>query len=282
MQIPFSINCKGRMLSLAKPIVMGIVNATPDSFFNKGQENSLSELLLLTEKMLTAGASIIDVGGMSSRPGAAEISEHEELIRVIPLIENIKTRFPQAYISIDTYRSKVAKLAIEASADIINDISAGTFDIEILKIAAEYKTPYIAMHMQGKPINMQLQPSYEQVSQEVYDFFVHKIKQCHSYQINDVIVDVGFGFGKTVAHNAELLGHLALFKNLYKPLLVGISRKSMICKPLNISPAQALNGTTALHMLALQQGASILRVHDVKEAIECIKLYEIYSQYSNT
>ena len=282
MQIPFSLNCKGRLLSLAQPVVMGIINATPDSFFNKGKDNDENQILATVEKMLSEGATIIDIGGMSTRPGAAEISQKEELNRVLPIVEKVKNKFPDTYISIDTYRSEVARQAIEAGADIINDISAGEWDEEIITVAANYRVPYIAMHIQGKPDTMQQNPTYENVTEEIYDFLSKKIFECRKQNVHDVIVDVGFGFGKTVEHNFELLHHMAFFKNLHKPILAGISRKSMICKPLKVNPENALNGTTALHMLALQNGANILRVHDVREAIECIKLFELYSQCDNS
>jgi dihydropteroate synthase len=274
---PFSINCKGRLLSWSQPIVMGIINATPDSFYNQGRDNTESQILWTVEKMLQEGATIIDIGGMSSKPGAEEIKEAEELQRVIPILEKVKSNFPDAYLSIDTFRAEVAKQAVAAGADSVNDISAGAWDPEIVSIAAKNKVPYIAMHMQGKPKNMQQNPTYGNVCEEVYDFFVKTIKQCSDHEIYDILIDVGFGFGKTLSHNYELLYNLSIFKNLHKPILVGISRKSMVCKPLHVNPENALNGSTALHMLALQNGASILRVHDVKEAMECLKLFEIYS-----
>lgn len=259
---------------------MGIINATPDSFYNQGRDSTETQVLQTAEKMLAEGASIIDIGGMSTRPGATEISQDEELKRIIPIIEKIKHTFPETYISADTYRSEVARKAIEAGADMINDISAGDWDAKMLQVAVSYKVPYIAMHMQGKPDTMQQNPVYGNVTEEVYDFFVKKIKQCSDLYMHDMIIDVGFGFGKTVANNYELLYNLSVFKNLRKPILAGISRKSMICRPLKVNPENALNGTTALHILALQNGADILRVHDVKEAIECIKLYENYREHA--
>lgn len=259
---------------------MGIVNATPDSFYNQGIENSERQILYLVEKMIAEGATLIDIGGMSTKPGAAEVSQDEELKRVIPVIEKVKDHFPDAFISIDTFRSEVAKLAIEAGADIINDISGAEWDATILNVAAEFKTPYIAMHIQGRPETMQQNPTYENVTTEVYDFFVKKIQQCRQMKVVDVIADPGFGFGKTVDHNYELLYNLPILKQLHIPILVGISRKSMICKPLKVNPVDALNGTSALHMLALQNGANILRVHDVKEAIQCIKLFENYQEHA--
>lgn len=277
MAVTYSLNCKGRLLNLSNPIVMGILNITPDSFFDGAVHTTEIEILTHVEKMLTEGATIIDIGGMTSKPGSVEISCDEELKRVIPVIEKIRKQFPHAYLSIDTYRSKVASVAIVAGADIINDISAGEWDSEIIQIAAQAKVPYIAMHIQGRPIDMQQNPSYTNVTEEVYDYFVEKIRVCTDLGIHDLIIDPGFGFGKTIENNYQLLHDMAVFSNLSKPILAGISRKSMICKPLNVNPSNAINGTTALHMIALQNGADILRVHDVKEALQCIKLFEIYS-----
>ncbi|MCC7029910.1 MAG: dihydropteroate synthase [Chitinophagaceae bacterium] len=282
MEIPASLNCKGRLLQLSGPIVMGILNATPDSFYNQGNDSQASQLLALAGKMLQEGATILDIGGMSTKPGATTLSASEEMDRLLPVIETIRKHFPECTISADTYRCEVADQALMAGADIINDISGAEWEPEILNVAAKYRAPYIAMHIQGRPANMQHDPQYQCVTTEVYDFFSKKIKQCHAAEINDIILDVGFGFGKTVAHNYELLAQLSFFKQLRKPLLAGLSRKSMICKPLKINPVQALNGTTALHMLALQNGADILRVHDVKEAMECIKLFENYREHAHS
>ncbi len=256
---------------------MGILNCTPDSFYDGNLHHSETKILLHVEKMLQQGATIIDIGGMSSKPGAMEISEAEELQRVIPFIEKIRGYFPDAYLSIDTFRAKVAEQAILAGADIINDISAGAWEPEILDVAARYRAPYIAMHIQGRPANMQQNPTYQNVVTEVYDYFINHIKTYTEKGIHDIIIDPGFGFGKTTEHNYQLLANISTLGNLSKPVLVGLSRKSMICKPLGIHPSEALNGSTALHMIALQQGASILRVHDVKEAVECLKLFEIFS-----
>ena len=282
MKIPYSVNCNGRLLSFSKPIVMGILNVTPDSFFDGKKNKTVDEILSQTEKMIQEGATIIDIGGMSSKPGAQEISVQEEMDRVLPVLQILKKNFSEIFISIDTTKSEIALESIKNGADIINDISAGLWDNNMLNIIAENNIPYIAMHIQGKPENMQDKPMYHNVCLEIYDFFIEKIEECKQKNIHDFILDVGFGFGKSVIHNFELLKNLSLFKNLQKPILVGISRKSMICKPLKVNPANALNGTTALHMLALQNGANILRVHDVKEAIECIKLYEIYNDISNS
>jgi len=253
---------------------MGILNATPDSFYNKGRESATEDLLRKAGEMLQQGATVLDIGGMSTRPGAEEISTEEELRRVIPILHAVRQKFPEAYLSIDTYRSRVAEEAMLAGADIINDISGGDADEAILQVAARHKAPFICMHKKGIPKDMQLQPSYEDVTEEVMAYFEKKLRQVEPYGLQDILLDVGFGFGKSVEHNYQLLRHLHTFKLLGRPLLVGLSRKSMICKVLACTPENALNGTTALHMIALQQGAHILRVHDVKEAAECIRLFQ--------
>ena len=269
----YTLNCNQRLLTISSPIIMGIINATPDSFYNKGKNSSVDEFVANAIQMMDDGATILDIGGMSSRPGAAFITEEEEIDRVLPVIVAIKKEIPTCFLSIDTYRSHVAEACIKAGVDIINDISGAELDIEIMDVAAKYQTPYICMHMQGTPQTMQQNPTYENVSNEVYQFLHNKIQLLKSKNVVDVISDVGFGFGKTTAHNFELLKNLAIFQQLNAPTLVGISRKSMIYKTLNTTPENALNGTTALHMIALQNGANILRVHDVKEAKECITLW---------
>lgn len=268
-----TLNCKGQLLSLEKPIVMGILNVTPDSFYDGGQYTANSTILQQAEEMLTAGAKIIDIGGMSSRPGAEIIETTEELKRVIPAIEIIIKAFPDAIISIDTIRSTVAKAAVEAGASIINDISAGKLDDNFYQTVAELEVPYILMHMLGKPKNMQDKPVYEDISLTILDFFIKEVGKLRKLGIKDIILDPGFGFGKTIDHNYQMLNKMHTFKILDLPILAGISRKSMIHKFLEITPQTALNGTTALNMVALQQGAKILRVHDVQEAVETIKLY---------
>lgn len=273
-----TLNCKGRFLSLEAPIVMGILNLTPDSFFDGGKCNHQDAILKQTEKMLKEGATIVDVGGMSSRPGAAVISPDEELNRVIPGIEAIVRAFPEAIISIDTIRARVARQAVAAGASIVNDISAGKLDLELYPAVAELGVPYILMHMQGRPENMQEAPAYQDVITEVYDFFVKEIAALRSLGIVDIILDPGFGFGKRVEDNYLLLKQMHAFQALDLPLLCGVSRKSMICKVLKKSPKDALNGTTALHVIALQQGAKLLRVHDVKEAMEAIRLWQQLEQ----
>ena len=268
-----TLNCKGRLIQLDTPKVMGILNVTPDSFYDGGHYDQQDSAFLQTEKMLEAGATFIDVGGMSSRPGAEIIDVETELERVIPIIQGIHERFPEAIISIDTVRAKVAKEAVEAGASIVNDISAGKIDANLYATVGALGVPYILMHMQGKPEDMQIAPSYDNVLEQVMDFLIHEIGKLRAVGVKDIILDPGFGFGKTVAHNYTLLGKMHLFKILELPILAGISRKSMICRVLEVAPKDALNGTTALHMVALQQGAKILRVHDVQEASETIKLF---------
>ncbi|MBK8564276.1 MAG: dihydropteroate synthase [Saprospiraceae bacterium] len=269
-----TINCGGQLLDLSTPIVMGILNLTPDSFFDGGKYADLDKALLQVDKMLGEGAAIIDVGGMSSRPGAALISEAEELGRVLPVVDGIIRRFPGAIVSVDTFRSEVARLTVTAGASIVNDIYAGRFDEKMFEAVAKLDVPYIMMHMQGSPDTMQVAPAYGNVVQEVLYFFIEKIGQLRSLGVKDILLDPGFGFGKTVSHNYELLNHLHVFRMTDLPILAGISRKSMICKVLGVKPGNAINGTTALHMVALQQGARLLRVHDVKEAVEVIKLWK--------
>jgi len=270
-----TLNCNGQLVDLSQPIVMGIMNITPDSFYDGGKYKEEASILQNVERMLDEGAHIIDVGGMSSRPGAAIISVEEELNRVIPALDTITKEFPNSLISIDTVRSKVAKEAIQHGASIINDISAGQIEEDFYQTVADLEIPYILMHMQGQPKTMQLQPNYEDVTLEVLDFFIQEIGVLRKLGVKDIIVDPGFGFGKSTAHNFELLKKMHIFKMLDVPILAGISRKSMIYKTLSISPEEALNGTTAMNLVALQQGASILRVHDVKEAIQTIKLFQM-------
>lgn len=255
---------------------MGILNATPDSFFAGSRVQTHDDLLRQAEKMLAEGAAMLDLGGASSRPGAAEVPEQEELARVVPAIESLRKNFPEAVISIDSWRASVAESAVQAGANIVNDISAGRFDPEMYQTVARLGTPYILMHMAGTPRTMQQQPEYEDVVREVLDFFIGEVGKLRALGVKDILLDPGFGFGKTVAHNYQLLKNLHVFgRVLDLPVLAGISRKSMICKPLKIKPEHALNGTTALHIVALQQGAKILRAHDVREAIEVVKLWEI-------
>ncbi len=268
----FSINCKGKLLSLKTPVVMGILNTTPDSFFDGGKYNSIDFALKQTEKMLNEGASIIDIGGYSSRPGADNIEAQEELDRVIPLIEKINKTFKEVIISIDTFRAKVALEAVNAGASIVNDISAGDDDPDMVATVATLGVSYIAMHKQGNSKTMQLNPTYNGVTTDVLDYFIKKIQLLRQAGIKDVIIDPGFGFGKNRQHNYSLLKNLAAFKMLDCPILAGMSRKRMINEVLNISSIDALNGTTVVNTIALLNGANILRVHDVKEAVEAVKI----------
>ncbi|MDG1930273.1 MAG: dihydropteroate synthase [Flavobacteriaceae bacterium] len=270
-----NISCKGQLIDLTTPKIMGILNLTPDSFYDGGLFNNTDRALAQTEKMLQEGATFIDVGGASSKPGAVEISIDEELSRVLPIIEEIHKRFPEAIISIDTYRSIVAKQAVATGAAIVNDISGGNLDAKMLgTVGALWGVPYIAMHMQGKPQNMQDNPSYDNVMVEMRSFFAAKIDEANKAGIHDIIIDPGFGFGKTLDHNYSLLKNLSSIKMDGIPILIGLSRKSMIHKLLKIEAADALNGTTVLNAIALQQGAQILRVHDVKEAQQAVHLIE--------
>ncbi len=273
-----TINIRGHLLDLSSPKVMGILNVTPDSFYDGGQLTDENSVLAQAEKMLAEGADILDLGGMSSRPGAEIITVEEELRRVVPQVTNILKRFPRAIISIDTIRAHVADECLKAGAHIINDISGGTFDAAMLPVVAGHKVPYIIMHMQGLPNSMQQNPVYENVTTEVMDFFAARIAACTKAGITDLVLDPGFGFGKTLEQNYTLLRNLPYFANLNLPLLAGVSRKSMICKVLHVNPAHALNGTTAANTIALLNGANLLRVHDVKEAVEAIKIVEAYKE----
>lgn len=270
-----SINCKGHLVSLETPKIMGILNVTPDSFFDGGMYKNEVSILSQVEKMLNDGATFIDIGAYSSRPNAPHVSEIEEKQRLLPIVSLILKQFPKTIISIDTFRASVAKEAIELGASLINDISAGNLDDEMMKTVGELGVPYIMMHMQGTPKTMQENPRYDHIVKELLQYFSSKIAEAKSYKINDIIIDPGFGFGKTVEHNYEILKQLQLFQLLDFPVLAGVSRKSMIYKVLENSPQEALNGTSVLHTIALQNGASILRAHDVKEAMECVKLVEM-------
>ncbi len=269
-----TLNCKGKLVDLSKPIVMGVLNITPDSFFDGGKYTRLDHALMQAERMLKEGARILDIGGMSSRPGAEIIDEEEELRRVLPVIDEILKSYRDTIISIDTVNSKVARMAVLHGASIINDISAGSIDSDLIQTVADLDVPYILMHMKGKPANMQENPEYDDVIIEVMDFLIKKVGQLRSYGIKDIIIDPGFGFGKEIEHNFRLLKNMHAFKILDLPILAGISRKSFIYKTLNISPKDALAGTIALHMTALDQGAKIIRAHDVKEAIQTIQLWQ--------
>lgn len=273
----FTLNCKGRLLVVDKPVVMGILNITPDSFYSGSRINE-NDVLRKAEKMLADGAAIIDIGGQSTRPGSEQIGADEELKRIISSIENLAKHFPAAIISVDTYHAKVVKEAVGAGASIINDISGGDLDAEMLNTVAGLKVPYICMHMKGNPANMQQHAVYDDVTKEVLDHFIQKNDACKKAGINDVIIDPGFGFAKTISQNLALLKNLSVFKMLERPILIGLSRKSTIYKTLNITPEESLNGSTVLHTISLLNGANILRVHDVKEAVETIRLTEAYQK----
>nr|WP_315188564.1 dihydropteroate synthase [uncultured Flavobacterium sp.] len=268
-----TINCKGQLIDLSTPKVMGILNITPNSFFDGGMYKNESEVLSRVEKMISEGATFIDVGAYSSKPSAEFVSEKEEIERIIPFIDSIIKHFPNAILSIDTFRSEVAKACIESGAAIINDISAGLLDDKMLETIAKYKTPYIMMHMRGTPQTMQKFIQYDDIVKEILFYFSERIAAARHLGINDLIVDPGFGFAKTTEQNYEVFKKMDLFELFELPVLIGISRKSMIYKTLNFSAEEALNGTTVLNTIALTKGANILRVHDVKEAMECVALF---------
>lgn len=268
------MNLRGNLESLDSPWVMGILNITPDSFYAASRMEQPNSLLGQAEKMLADGAKILDIGGYSSRPGAAHISEAEELERVLPAIQAVVHEFPEAYLSIDTFRAEVARAAVGEGAAIVNDISGGNLDDGMFETVATLGVPYILMHMKGTPQNMVKQSQYDHLIHDIYSYFSHKVRQLHSLGVSDVILDPGFGFAKTREQSYELLRNLGYFHNIKLPLLAGVSRKSMIYKELGITPEEALNGTTALNMIALINGASILRVHDIQPAVEAVKLFK--------
>ncbi len=269
----FTLNCKGRLLVVEKPLLMGIINVTPDSFYAGNRLSGVDSILTLAEKMLLEGADILDIGGQSTRPGSERISADEELKRILPAISMVIKKFPEALISVDTFYSKVAAEAVAAGASIINDISAGSLDNRMIETVSALQVPYVLMHMKGTPQTMQQSPVYENVTREVLDFFIAKMQELKTAGIRDIILDPGFGFGKTISHNFELLRNLSVFKMTGRPVMLGVSRKSTIYKTLGVTPEEALNGTTVLNTIALVHGASILRVHDVKEAKEAVTLF---------
>ena len=280
MDFPLNINNKEQVFS--KPIIMGILNLTTDSFYDGGKLGSEKKILLHVEKMISEGASIIDIGAISTRPGAEEIPEEQEFEKLLKVQKSINKHFPDAILSVDTFRSQIAKTIIENGAHIINDISGGTYDKKMFEVIAKYHVPYILMHIQGTPKSMQQNPQYDDVVNEIKLFFEQQLAKLAQLGVtNNIILDPGFGFGKTLEHNYKLLHHLNSFKELGHPILAGISRKSMINKILNIKPQSALNGTTILNTIALMNGANILRVHDVKEASEAIKIVEFYNHTNN-
>jgi dihydropteroate synthase len=268
----YSLKIKGQPYPIDRPKVMGILNTTHDSFFDGGKYHTTDSALYRVEVMLNEGADMIDIGGQSSRPGADMISEQAEIDRTVPVIAAIAKRFPDAVLSIDTFRAEVARQAVEVGVHIINDISAGEDDEKMLKTVSELQVPYIAMHKQGSTKTMQVDPQYTDVSHDILNYFTKKTELFKSMGIEDIILDPGFGFGKTLEHNYRLMHDLPLFHTFNRPILVGVSRKSMVCKLLKVNPENALNGSTVLHTVALLQGAHIIRVHDVKEAVEAVKI----------
>lgn len=273
MNHPITINCKGKLIDLSTPKVMGILNVTPDSFYDGGTYKDESAILKQVETMFSEGATFIDIGGYSSRPGAVEVSEQEELKRVVPIVELILKHFPDTLISVDTFRSEVAKQSIEAGAAMVNDISAGKLDDNMMSTVGKLGVPFIMMHMKGNPQTMQQQTDYDDLLMDINLYFAERIAAAHKAKINDIIIDPGFGFAKSLEQNYELLNHMELLQITDQPILAGVSRKSMIYKALGTTADNALNGTTALHMIALEKGAKILRAHDVKEAVECVTLF---------
>jgi dihydropteroate synthase len=274
----FTLNCKGRLLVIEKPVVMGILNITPDSFYRGSRIMDPALLLDAAQRMIADGATIIDVGAQSTRPESDLLAMNEELDRVMPCIEILHQAFPDLLISVDTFYSQVALETVHAGASIVNDISGGTMDPNMLSVVGELNVPYVCMHMKGTPQTMNSLAKYEDVAVEVLDFFIRKIKDCTDAGIKDIILDPGFGFAKTIAHNFQLLKSLHSFQITGRPILAGLSRKSTIYKTLGISVEEALNGTTVMNTLALLQGACILRVHDVKEAVQAIQLLEAYNK----
>ncbi len=270
-----TLNCRGRLVDLSTPKIMGIINATPDSFYSKSRVATSDDLKIRIEQMIEDGVDIIDIGAYSSRPNAEHISQNEELKRLLPLVEFIKKEYPNLLVSIDTFRAKVADECIQRGADLINDISGGQIEDELLEVIANKEVPYILMHMRGTPQTMMQYTQYEHLANELLLYFSKGIQKAKKAGIKDVIIDPGFGFSKTLEQNYQLLNNLELLNSLEAPLLIGISRKSMISKALNTTAEKSLNGTTALHMIALSKGAKILRVHDVKEAVECVKLHQL-------
>ena len=270
-----TINCKGQLIDLRTPKVMGILNVTPDSFFDGGKYSNESEIAKQVEKMLSEGADFIDIGGYSSKPNTEFVSESEELSRILPVVKFISKNFPEAILSIDTFRSEVAKACVENGGAIINDISAGNLDENVLETVAKLKVPYIMMHMRGNPQTMKTLTDYDDIVKEMLFYFSERIAKARSLGIDDLIIDPGFGFAKTLEQNYEVMQKLELFQMTGLPILSGISRKSMAYKPLETSAKESLNATTVLNTISLTKGAKILRVHDVKEAVECVKLFQL-------
>ncbi len=277
----FTLNCNGTLLTLTDPIVMGILNITPDSFSDGGQFNTLEKAIRRTEEMISEGASIIDVGGYSSRPNAAHISLSKERTRLYPVIQKIRAEFPEVLISVDTFRAEIAEEMIAMGVHLINDISGGLMDEKMMETVGRYPVPYIIMHMQGTPQTMQTKPEYQDITKEVWVYFTERVQTAKTAGIKDLVIDPGFGFGKKMSHNYTLLNHLSLFTAIQLPLMVGLSRKSMIYKLLNISPQETLPFTTALHLKAMEKGAKILRVHEVETAVKAVSLYQLCTEPEN-
>jgi dihydropteroate synthase len=269
----FTLNCKGKLVTAQHPLVMGIINVTPDSFYDGSRCDDAEAVFRQTERMLKDGADIIDIGAQSTRPQSTLVSMEEELSRLAGIVDVVTDKFPEAIFSIDTFYSKVAEICVTAGARIINDVSGGQMDGNMINTAATLHVPYVCMHMRGTPQTMQQLNEYDDVTKAVIDFFIAKTDECKRAGINDVIIDPGFGFSKNISQNFQLLNNLDMLKMLDRPILAGLSRKSTIYKTLGVTAEEALNGTTVLNTVALMKGASILRVHDVKEAKECVTLY---------
>ena len=276
----FTLNCGGRLHTFDAPVVMGIINATPDSFYSGSRVQVVEQAVEQAERMLQEGAAILDIGGQSTRPGSEHLDSQSEARRVIPVIEAIHAAFPGALLSVDTYYATVAAAAIDAGASIVNDISGGKFDAAMLTTVAALRVPYICMHIRGTPQTMQQNPVYGDIAQEVLDYFIERAEACRRAGIQDLLIDPGFGFGKTIRHNFELLEKLPVLNMLNRPVLVGLSRKSTVYKTLGTTPDQALNGSTVLHTISILKGAAVLRVHDVQEAVETIQLVQAYTGYT--
>lgn len=267
-----NINCNGNLIDLTTPKVMGILNVTPNSFYDGGKHKEINSIIHQVDKMLSEGADFIDIGAYSSKPSAEFVSEEEEIKRLVPIVKSLVETFPNIILSVDTFRAQVAKASVEHGVAMVNDIAAGLLDDKMLETVAELKVPYIMMHMRGNPQTMQSLTDYNDIVKEMIFYFSERIQKARSFGISDIVIDPGFGFAKTLEQNYEVLHKMELFEMLELPILVGVSRKSMIYKVLESSPQEALNGTSVLNTIALQKGAKILRVHDVKEAVECIKL----------
>ena len=267
-----NINCNGNLIDLSIPKVMGILNVTPNSFYDGGKHREINSIIHQVDKMLSEGADFIDIGAYSSKPSAEFVTETDEINRLVHVIKELVNTFPNIILSVDTFRAEVARVAVDNGVAIVNDISAGLLDKNMLETVADLKVPYIMMHMRGNPQTMQSLTEYDDIVKEMIFYFSERIEKARSFGISDIIIDPGFGFAKTVEQNYEILQKMELFSFLELPLLAGVSRKSMIYKVLENSPEEALNGTSVLNTIALQKGAKILRVHDVKEAVECIKL----------